>query len=102
VVIDPGGVEAGDGDTGEEMAEESGPRPGQLVQDERGAGDLREDGEKASAGRGLQDAVGRRDRGRGGRHECQPERSGELLEGLAVLGAPRVGREQARHLRQHR
>ena len=102
MVVDLGRVEASDDDIGKEMAEEPSTRFGELVEDERGAGKLGEDGEEAGTGRGLQHAVGRRDRGRSGRHERQGERRGELLEGLALLRASRVGREQFRHLREHR
>ena len=59
MVVDPGGVEARDADIREEMAEEAGARLGQLVQDERGAGKLGEDGEQPGAGRRLEDMVGR-------------------------------------------
>ena len=96
------GVEARDGDAGKEMVEQPRARLGQLVQYERCAGDFREDGEQASAGRGLQHEVGRRDRRRGARREAERDRRRELLERLALLGAARVGGEKAGDLGQHR
>jgi hypothetical protein len=102
VVVDLARVETGDGDIGEEMGEEPGARLGQLVQDQRGAGKLGEDGEQAGAGRGFQHVVRWRYRGCGGRHQRQGERRRELLVRLALLGAPCVAREQGCHLRQHR
>ena len=102
VVVDPGRVEARDTDIREEMAEEAGARVGELVQDERGAGKLGEDREEARAGRRLQHLIARRNRGRSGRHERQGERRGELLEGLALLRASPMAREQVGDLDQHR
>ena len=89
VVVDLGRVEARDAGSGKRW-----PRArralGEFVEDERGAGKLGEDREQARAGRRLQHAVGRCDRGRSGRHERQRERRGELLEGLALLRASRM------------
>ena len=39
------GVEAGDGDAGEQMVQQPGARLGQFVENERTAGELGEDGE---------------------------------------------------------
>ena len=75
---------------------------GQLVQHERTAGDLGEDGEQPGAGRGFQNPIGCRDGRRGGDREAKRDRRRELLERLALLGATRVGGEKARDLREHR
>ena len=47
MIVDLRGVEAGDGDAGEEMAEQAGAGLGKFVENERRAGELGEDGEQA-------------------------------------------------------
>jgi hypothetical protein len=59
MIVDLGRVEAGDGNGREEKRQQAGAGVGQLVEDERAAGDLGEDGEQAGAGRRLQHPVGR-------------------------------------------
>ena len=54
-------IEARDGNGRKEGGDEGGAGIGQLVEDQCAAGDLGQDGEQAGAGRGLQDAIGRRD-----------------------------------------
>ena len=95
VIVDLGRVEARDGKGRKEVGEKIGAGVGQLVEQERAAGDLGQDGEKPGSGRGLQHAVGRRDGC--GERGCQAERDrgGELLEGLRLLGAARMRRHQA-------
>jgi hypothetical protein len=66
MIVDLRRVEAGYDDAREEVAEQRRARLRQLVQHERTAGDLGQDGEQASARRGLQNAIGRRDGGCGG------------------------------------
>ena len=102
MIVDLRGVEAGDGDAGEQMAEQPGARLGQLVENERPAGELGEDGEQAGAGRRLQHEIGGRDRGGGAGREAERDRRRELLKRLALLGAARVGGKKARDLGQHR
>ncbi len=58
MIVDLGGVEARDGNGRKEGGEQIGAGLGQFVEDEIGAGDLREDREQARAGRGLQHPVG--------------------------------------------
>ena len=75
---------------------------GQLVQHQRAAGDLGENGEQPDASGRLQHAVGRRNAcGRAGRN-AKRDRGRELLERLALHGAARMGGEEVRDLRQHR
>jgi hypothetical protein len=50
MIVDLRRIEATDGDAGKEVVEERGARVGQLVQHERAAGDLGQDGEKPGAG----------------------------------------------------
>ena len=102
VVVDLRRVEAGHSHMREEMTEEAGAGLGQLVQGERGAGEFGEDGEEAGAGRWLEHAVGRRNRGGAGYRKPNGKWRGELLECLALLGAPGVAGQQARDLCQHR
>ncbi len=102
MIVDLRRVEAGYDDAREEVAEQSGACLGQLVQHERTAGDLGEDGEQPGAGRGFQHPIGRRDRPRRRGREAKRDRRRELLERLALLGATRVGGEKARDLREHR
>ena len=83
------------GTPGKQLVEETGARFGELVEDERCAGKLGEDGEQAGAGRGLQHEIGRRERGREGGDEAERDRRRELLEGLALLGAAGVRGQQA-------
>jgi hypothetical protein len=54
MIVDLGRVETGDGNGREEKRQQAGAGVGQLVEDERAAGDLGEDGEQAGAGRRLQ------------------------------------------------
>ncbi|CEG06714.1 hypothetical protein BN961_00084 [Afipia felis] len=95
MVVDLSRVEARDGQSRKEGREKRGARLGQLVEHERAAGDLGQDGEESGAGRGLQHAVGRRNRG--GCHRCNAQRNRrrEPLEGLRFLRAARVRRHQA-------
>ena len=66
MIVDVGRIEAGDGHARKQPVEKSGARFGQLVEDERCAGDLGEDGEQAGAGRWLQHKIARRGRGSDG------------------------------------
>ena len=102
MIVDLRGVEAGDGDAGEQMVQQPGARLGQFVENERAAGELGEDGEQSGAGRRLQHEIGRRDRGGGAGREAERDRRRELLKRLALLGAARMGGEKARDLGQHR
>jgi hypothetical protein len=102
MVVDAGGIEARDADIREEMAEQAGARLGELVQDERGAGKLGEDGEQPGAGRRLEDMVGGDNRRGRARDEGQRNRRRELLQLLALDRAPRVAGEQPRHPGEHR
>ena len=102
MIVDLRGVEAGDGDAGEQMAQQPGARLGQLVENERAAGEFGEDGEQPGAGRRLQHEIGGRDRGGGAGREAERDRRRELLKRLALLGAARVGGKKARDLGQHR
>ena len=89
--MDLRGIAAGDGDAGEQMVQQPRAGLGKLVQHERSAGKLGEDGEQPGAGRGLQHEVGRRDRGGGTGREAERDRRRELLEHLALFGAARMG-----------
>ena len=89
MIVDLRRVEAGDGDGRKEVVEQRRAGLGQLVQHERAAGDLGEDGEQAGAGRRLQHAIGRRDGGCGAGREAERDRRRELLE------APRSPRSGA-------
>jgi hypothetical protein len=94
MIVDLRRVETGDGNGREEKRQQAGAGVGQLVEDERAAGDLGEDGEQAGAGRRLQHPVGRSD-GRGvGGDQAERDRRRELLEGLAFRRTPRMRRQQ--------
>src|SRR3546814_10542535 len=56
----------------------------QLVEHQRSASELGEDGEQAGPGRGLQHTVGRRDRGGGAGRKSKGDRRRELLKRLAL------------------
>ena len=102
MIVDLRRVEARDGKAGKQPGEKPGAGIGEFVEGERAAGELGEDRKKARAGRGLQNKVGRRDRGGGRGAEAERDRRRKLLQGLALFGAPRMGREQPGHLGQHR
>ena len=74
---------------------------GKLVEDERCAGHLGEDGEQAGAGRRLQHEIARRERGREAGDKAERDRRRELLKGLALLGAAGVRGQQRRELAEH-
>ena len=80
---------------GKSCAKNAGTALGELVENERGAGEFGEDGKKAGAGRRLQHDVGGRDRGGNAGDERQSDRCRELLEGFAFLGPPCLGRKEA-------
>ena len=101
-IVDLRGVKAGDGDTGEQMAQQRGARVGQLIENERPAREFGEDGEQAGASRRFQHEIGGRDRGGGAGREAQSDRRRELLKRLAFLGAARVGGKKTGDLDQHR
>jgi hypothetical protein len=101
MIVDLRRVEASYDDPREEVVEQRRACLGQLVQHERTAGDLGEDGEQSGAGRGFQHVIGRRNGRRGRDREAKRDRRRELLQRLALLGATRVGREKARDLREH-
>jgi hypothetical protein len=102
MVVDLRRVEAGDGDARKEVVEQRRTGFSELVQHERAAGEFSEDGEQACAGRRLQHPVSRRNGGGSRCGESEHDRRRELLQGLAFLGAARMGGEKARDLGQHR
>ncbi len=102
MIVDVRGVKAGDGDTGEQMTQQPGARLGQLIENQRRAGELGKDGEQPGSGRRLQHEIGGRDRGGGAGCKAQSDRRRELLKRLAFLGAARVGGKKAGDLGQHR
>jgi len=66
MIKDRRGMAAGDSDAGEQMAQQPGASLGQFIENERTAGNLGEDGEKAGAGQRLRREIASGDRGRGG------------------------------------
>jgi hypothetical protein len=72
MVMDVGGVMPGDGETGKELAQQSGASLRQLVQDEPAIRQLGEDGEQARPCRRLEHEVGRSHR------SCRGGNEGEL------------------------
>ena len=94
MIVDLGGVEAGDVNGRKEGGEQVGAGLGQFVEQERTAGDFGEDREQAGAGRRLQHDVARRDAGGGDGGEAERGRRGKLLERLALLGAARMRRQE--------
>ena len=100
-VVDVRSVVTRDGDTREQAVEQAGARVGEFVQDQAAARELGVDGKQARAGRRLEHDVGGHDRCRDARDEPEPDGRRELLERLALLGPPRVRRQQRRHLSQH-
>ena len=94
-------VVAGDSGGGEQAVEQTRPRVGELVEDQATACKLGMDGEKAGSRRRLEHEVGGRDRRGRARDETKPDRRGELLECLALLGAARMGGNERRQLGEH-
>ena len=101
IVVNLLGVEARDGDGREQQRKQIGACVGDLVERERCAVKLGEDGELTGSGRGLEHQIGGRDRGRERRDEAKLDGRGELLELLAFLRAARVGRRERGELAQH-
>ena len=103
MIVDLRRIETRDRQAWKQLGEKPGAGIRQLIEGERAAGELGEDRKKPRAGRGLQHEVGRRNRGRRPRRRS---RAGigvrKLLQRLALFGAPRMGRQQSRHLCQHR
>ncbi|CEG10271.1 hypothetical protein BN961_03709 [Afipia felis] len=102
MIVDLGCVEAGHGNGRKEGGDECGPGFGEFVEDKRAAGDLGEDGEQAGAGRWFEHAIGGCDGGRSDRGQAERDRRRELLEGLRLLGAARVGGQKSRDLAEQR
>jgi hypothetical protein len=100
MVVDLGRVEAGEGNGRKERGEQAGARFGQLIESERAARELGEDGEQPGARRRLHHPVSRRDGGGMGRDQAERDRSRKLLEGLAFGRAPRMRWQKAGDLRQ--
>jgi hypothetical protein len=101
MIVDMGRIEAGDGNAWEQVVEESGPRFSKLIEDERCAGHLGEDGEQAGAGRRLQHEIGGSRRGGEAGDKAERNRRRELLKSLALLGAAGVRGQQRRELAEH-
>ena len=106
IVVNLLGVEARDGDGREQQREQIGACLGDLVERERCAVKLGEDGELPGSGRGFEHQIGGRDRGRERGDEAKLDGRRELLELLAFFRAARVGRrergEPAQHVEQPR
>ena len=94
MIVDLGRVEAGDGNGRKKKGQQAGAGVGQLVEDERAAGDLGEDGEEAGARRRFQHPVGRSHGRSLGRDQAERDRRRELLEGLALRGPARMCRQK--------
>lgn len=92
MVVDLGGVEARDGHGRKERGEKIGAGLGQLVEDERCACGLGEDGEQSGPGGRVQHAICRGQCCRRQRGKAERDRRRELLEGLRLLGSARVRR----------
>src|SRR3546814_19389988 len=65
----------------------------EFVERERRAGKTRVHGEHSRPRRGLEHAIAGPDRGSESGDEGERQRGRELLEGLPLLGAPRLGRD---------
>ncbi len=102
VIVDVRGVKAGDGDAGEQMAQQPSARLGQFIQHERPAREFGENGEQPGASRRFQHEIGGCDRRGGAGRQAESDRRRELLKRLALLGAAGVGGKKARDLGQHR
>ena len=102
MVVDVRGVKLGRAEGGKELRENAGTAVGELVEDERSAGELGEDGQETGAGRWFQRDVCRFDRCRYAGNKCQPDRRRELLQGFAFLGAACLGRKESGDPHQHR
>ena len=102
VIVDLRGVVAGDGDAGEQMAQQPGARFGQFIENERPAREFGENGEQPRASRRFQHEIGGCDRRGGAGRQAESDRRRELLKRLALLGAAGVGGKKAGDLGQHR
>jgi len=101
MVVDVRGVVLRDGETGKELSQQPGTDVRQLVQGQRRAGELGEDGEQAGASRWLEHDIRWRDRGRGDGDEGQVDGRGELLQRLAFPRTARMRRQKSCDLAQH-
>jgi hypothetical protein len=81
------GVVAGERDFAEEAPQQPGARLGDLVEDEPRPGQLGEDGEQPGAGGGLQNDIGRCQRGGLRGDETERDGRGELLQPLGFLAS---------------
>ena len=98
MVVDVRRVVASRRSTGKELPKQSRAGFRQLIQGQPAAREFSKDGEQARTGRGLEHDIGRGDRSRGGGGECELDRRRELLQRLALLGAPRMGGQKRRDL----
>jgi len=102
MIVDMRGVEAADGDAGKEKREKLRAVLSKLVENERRARQLGQDGEQTRTGRRLQHDVIGRDRSRGARRKPKHNGCAELLKRFALFRTAGVGGKQARDLCQHR
>ena len=101
VVVDVSGIVLTDGSVGEDPAQEGGAMIGKLVEDQARAGELGMDGEQAGAGGRFQHRVGGSQRSGAGGDMRDRQRCRQLLQGLALRRALRVGRQQRGKTLQH-
>ena len=101
MIIDLGGVEAGDGKSRKDLGKQIGAGLGQFVEDQRAADGLRQDRQKAGASGRFQHPVIRCDRGGCQSGKAEGDRRRKLLEVLAFLGTPGLRGQQPRDLCQH-
>ena len=101
MIVDLGGIKAGDRHTGEQLAQQSGPCFGQFVQCERCARNLGKNCQKASPCRGFQHTVAGPQERRCDSDKAEWDRCRELLKALHFFRAPRVGRKQGSDLTEH-
>ena len=102
MIVDVRGVEARYNDAGKEKREKFRAGFGELVENERCARQLGQNGEQTGTGRRLQHDVIRRDRSRGARRKPKYNGCTELLKRFALFRAAGVGGKKAGDFGQHR
>ena len=94
MIVDLGGIKAGDGSARKQMPQKINAGGGEFIQHQTAAGDFCQDGEKACSGRRLKHMVPRGDLRSSQCRKPHGQRRRELLEAFHLFRPPRMGRQQ--------